>query len=165
MGTTAATDGLNEMAFPQPALTREDNIVLTTNELPRAQLLEFRTIDRLLVELPIEVLKRCRCREVGVLYPSCNTPFAPRIGRDRQESLQQAQSRQLLFLRRGDDFIQLLGAQRGFQRFQILEDSPTLPGRITFGCRRARRCFARSCLLRRCLVVRPACRRHGCLPR
>ena len=153
------------MALPQTALASEDDIVLAPNELSGAQLLELGAVDRALIEVPIEVFERCRRGEVGVLYPPRDTPFAPGVRGYRQEPLQQAQNRQLFLLRRGNDFIQLLGAERGFQCFQVLEDSPTLRGRITLGCRRSRRCFARSCLLRRCLGVRPARRRHGCLPR
>lgn len=164
MAATTTTNGLDEMTLSQTARAREDDIVLPPNEFPGTQLFELRAIDRTLVEFPIEAFERRRRGEGGDLDSSRDTPLATRVRGYRQESFQQAQGGQLFLLRRGNDFIQLLSRQWGFQRLQVLEDSLTLLSRITLGCRRSRRCLARDCLLRRSLVVRPARRRHGFLP-
>ena len=74
--TSGLANRLDDSAFADPALADQDEVVLAANEGASGQFLDLRAVDRLGIEVPVEVGQRVQLVELGVADATGDGPFA-----------------------------------------------------------------------------------------
>lgn len=96
--TMATGQGLEEMTFSDAALPHHDEVLTAADELAGGQPFDLGAVDRLGVELPVEVGQGPVFMELGVANPSLDGPLPTACGRLAQKPFQEVQVREILLL-------------------------------------------------------------------
>ena len=80
MHAGATPDAFQKMALPDSALAHHQEVVATTDEVPRGELLDLVAVDRLGIELPVEVLQRFHPGETSLADPPLQRSLASAFG-------------------------------------------------------------------------------------
>ena len=110
------------MALSDAALPHHHEVLVAAEELAGGQLLDLGTVDRLGVELPVEVREVPVFAELGLPNPPFDGPLAAAGGRFSEDQLQEVQVRQPFLVGTGQRRVEDLGGEGNLERLGVVQD-------------------------------------------